>query len=32
MIDELGGPKTYNHYQQRLGDGVQHAVQDVEAV
>ena len=32
MIDELGGPTTYNHYPQRLGDGVQHAVQDVEAL
>ncbi len=27
MLDELGGTKT-----ERVGDGVQHAVQDVEAV
>ena len=32
MLDELGGPKTYNHYPTGLGDGVQHPVQDVEAV
>ena len=30
-LDELGSPKTYNHY-CRLGDGVQHAVQAVQAL
>jgi hypothetical protein len=32
MLDDLGSPKTYNHYPQRLGDGVQRTVQDVEAL
>ena len=32
QIDKLGGPNTYNHYPDRLGHGVQHAVQDVEAL
>ena len=31
-LDELGGPTTYNHYPNGLGVGVQHAVQDVEAL
>ena len=31
-LDELGSPATYNHYPVGLGVGVQHAVQDVEAL
>ena len=31
-IDELGGPKHLQPLPQRLGHGVQHAVQDVEAL
>ena len=32
MLDELGGTEDLQPLPQRLGDGVQHAVQDVEAV
>ena len=32
MIDELGGTRDLQPLPERLGDGVQHAVQDVEAV
>ena len=32
MLDQLGGPTTYNHYCDRLGDGLQHAVQAVETL
>ena len=32
FYDQLGGPETYNHYPDRLGDGVQHAVQAVQAL
>ena len=31
-LDELGGPRHLQPLPQRLGDGVQHPVQDVEAV
>ena len=31
-LDELGSPNTYNHYPTGLGVGVQHALQDVEAL
>ena len=32
MIDKLGSPETYNHYPDRLGRRVQHAVPHVQAV
>ena len=32
MLDELGGPEDLQPLPQRLGDGLQHAVQDVEAL
>ena len=32
LIDELGEPEDVQPLSQRLGDGVQHAVQDVEAL
>ena len=32
MLDELGGPQDLQSLRERLGDGLQHAVQDVEAV
>ena len=32
MLDELGGPDDLQPLSERLGDGVQHAVQDVEAL
>ena len=32
MLDELGGTRDLQPLPQRLGDGVQHAVQDVEAL
>ena len=32
MLDELGGTEDLQPLPQRLGDGVQHAVQDVEAL
>ncbi len=32
FLDELGSPRTYNHYSDRLGVRVQHAVQALEAV
>ena len=32
MIDELGGTEDLQPLSERLGDGVQHAVQDVEAL
>ena len=32
MLDELGGTEDLQPLPQRVGDGVQHAVQDVEAV
>ena len=30
-LDALGGPDTYNHYPDRLGRRLQHAVPDVQA-
>ncbi len=32
VFDHLGGPETYNHYPIGWGDGLQHALQAVQAL